>query len=210
MPDNWMIRGTEFVNCNCAFGCPCQVNAPTTHGTCESYSAGFVEEGYFNETRLDGFNWVNIFEWPGEIADGNGTQRAIIDVRADVDQREALRKILHGESTAPGSTHFYVFNSTMSEVLDPLYESIDLAINVDARRASLKVAGLIEGAGSPIIDPFNGEEFRAGLKNPGGFEFKFAEYGMGSGKVTAGVEVDLSESHAHFCKLHMNQDGVIA
>ena len=83
-------------------------------------------------------------------------------------------------------------------------------IDVDARRASLKVAGLIEGAGSPIIDPFNGEEFRAGLKNPGGFEFKFAEYGMGSGKVTAGVEVDLSESHAHFCKLHMNQDGVIA
>ncbi len=210
MPDRWMILGTEFVNCNCAFGCPCQVNAPTTHGTCESYCAGYVEEGYFNETRLDGLNWVDIFKWPGEIADGNGTQRAIIDVRADANQREALRKILHGESTAPGSTHFYVFNSTMSEVLDPLYEPIELAIDVEARRASLKIPGLIEGEGSPIVDPFSGDEFRAGLKNPGGFEFKFAEYGKGSGDVTAGVEVHLSESHAHFCKLHMNQDGVIS
>jgi hypothetical protein len=44
----------------------------------------------------------------------------------------------------------------------------------------------------------------------GGFEFKFAEYAKGSGDVTAGVEVHLSESHAHFCKLHMNQDGVIS
>ncbi len=127
MPDRWMILGTEFVNCNCAFGCPCQVNAPSTYGCCESYSAGYVEEGYFNETKLDGFNWAVIFKWPGEIADGNGTQRAIIDVRADANQREALRKILHGESTAPGSTHFYVFNSTMSEVLEPLYEPIELA-----------------------------------------------------------------------------------
>ncbi len=208
MSDRWMIRGTEFVNCNCAFGCPCQVNAPTTHGTCESYSAGHVEEGYFNQTRLDGLNWVNILKWPGEIADGNGTQRAIIDVRADAEQRESLRKILHGESTVPGSTHFNVFNSLMSEVLEPLYEPIELAIDVGARRASLTVAGLIKAEGSPIIDPFSGEEFHAAMRLPGGFEFTLAEYGKGTAAVTAGVEVHLSESHAHFCELHMNQDGV--
>ena len=27
-------------------------------------------------------------------------------------QREGLRRILHGEATTPGATHFYVYNST--------------------------------------------------------------------------------------------------
>jgi hypothetical protein len=60
-----------------------------------------------------------LVQWPpGEIADGNGREQ-FIDERADAAQRAALAKIMRGESTAPGATHFYVFNSTMSEVLDP-------------------------------------------------------------------------------------------
>jgi hypothetical protein len=39
--------------------------------------------------------------WPGEVAEGNGTEQAIVDERADPPQRERLRKILHGEATAP-------------------------------------------------------------------------------------------------------------
>ncbi len=31
MSDKWMINGMEFGNCNCAWGCPCQFSAPTTH-----------------------------------------------------------------------------------------------------------------------------------------------------------------------------------
>jgi len=38
-------------------------------------------------------------KWPGEIAEGNGRMQAIIDEGANAAQREALRKILHGEST---------------------------------------------------------------------------------------------------------------
>ncbi len=120
MSDQWMIRGQQFANCNCAWGCPCQFNSPTTQGHCEAIEAGHIEEGAFNGTRLDGFNYVMLVQWPGEIADGNGREQIIIDERADSEQRDALRKILHGESTAPGATHFYVFNSTMTEVLDPL------------------------------------------------------------------------------------------
>jgi len=29
MADRWMIRGFEYRNCNCAWGCPCQFHAPT-------------------------------------------------------------------------------------------------------------------------------------------------------------------------------------
>ena len=111
----------EFGNCNCSWGCPCQFGAPTTHGHCEALVAGHIEEGTFNETKLDGLDWALLVQWPGEIAQGNGTEQVIIDERGDPEQRESLRKILHGESTTPGATHFFIYNSTMSTVLDTLY-----------------------------------------------------------------------------------------
>lgn len=209
MADRWMIRGMEYGNCNCAWGCPCQFNAPSTYGSCVAVSGGLVQEGHFNDTRLDGLSWALLLQWPGEIADGNGRQQAIIDERADDAQREALRKILHGESTAPGATHFYVYNSTMSEVIDPLYAPVDVEIDVDARRARVVVPGLVESTGSPIVDPHSGEEHRAQIHLPNGFEFTVAEMGTGSSRVRAGIELDLSDSYGQFNVVHMNQDGVI-
>ena len=32
----WEIKGTEFVNCNCAYGCGCQFNALPDKGFCEA------------------------------------------------------------------------------------------------------------------------------------------------------------------------------
>ena len=209
MADRWMIRGTQFGNCNCAWGCPCQFNAPTTHGYCEAVEAGHIEEGYFNETRLDGLNFVLLVQWPGEIADGDGTEQAIIDDRADEAQRETLRKILHGESTAPGATHFFVFNSTMSKVLETLHAPISLEIDVEARRASLSVPRLIELQVTPIVDPKSGEEFRVGIQLPRGFQWTSAEVGTGTAKVEAGIQLNLQNGHTHLAALHMNQDGVI-
>jgi hypothetical protein len=207
--DHWMIRGMEYTNCNCAWGCPCQFNAPSTHGFCEALSAGCIEEGHFNETRLDGLNWILLLRWPGEVAEGNGTQQAIIDERADAEQREAIRKILHGESTAPGATGFYVYNSTMSKVLDPLYAPIEISIDVEKRRARVYVPDLVESEGAPIADPISGEEFRAQIHLPDGFEFTFAEMGTGSSTVQAGIELELSDSYGQFNVTHLNQDGVI-
>lgn len=209
MQDRWMLRGTNFVNCNCAYGCPCQFGSPSTHGFCEAIEANEIEQGYFNDTRLDGLRFVMLVHWPGEIADGNGRSQFIIDERADVAQREALGKILRGESTAPGATHFYVFNSTMSEVLDPIYAPIDLTIDVERRSARLRVGDLVESEGKPIVDPFGGGEFRAGIGLPKGFEYSYAEVASGTSRVRAGIELDLSRTHAHFSPLHMNQDGVI-
>ncbi len=137
MADRWMIRGAEYGNCNCDYGCPCQFNAPSIHGKCEALVGGQITEGYFNDTRLDGLNWLLMLQWPGEIAEGNGKQQAIIDERANDEQREALRKIIHGESTAPGGTHFFVYNSTVSEVLETLCAPIEIEINIAARKARL-------------------------------------------------------------------------
>ena len=209
MSDRWMIRGVEYGNCNCDFGCPCQFNASSTYGCCEAFVSGHIEEGYFNDTRLDGLNWILLVQWPGEIADGNGRQQAIIDERADEAQREAIRKILHGESTAPGSTHFFVYNSTMSEVLDPIVAAIELEIDVDARRAKAHVEGIAESVGAPIVNPHSGAESRARINLPDGFEYTVAEVGSGTTTVNAGIKLQLKDSYGQFNVLHMNQDGVI-
>ena len=209
MADRWMIRGVEYGNCNCAWGCPCQFDAPSTHGHCEAFVSGHIEEGYFNDTPLNGLNWVLMVQWPGEIAQGNGKQQAILDERGDAAQREALRKILHGEATTPGATHFFVYNSTMSQVLDPLYAPITLQIDVEARVATVKIPGLVESQGSPIISAHSGEPHRARINLPNGFEYTVAEMGSGTTTTHAGVKLQFSGSYGQFNLLHMNQDGVI-
>ena len=209
MADKWTIRGVEYGNCNCAWGCPCQFNAPTTHGHCEALVSGHIDEGHFNDVTLDGLDWAMLLYWPGEIAAGNGKQQAIIDERADATQREALGKILYGESTEPGTTHFFVYNSTMSEVMDPLYAPIELEIDLEARRAKLNIPGIVESVGSPIINPRSGEESRARINLPNGFEYTVAEMGSGTTKSTGAIKLDLTDSYGQFNLLHMNQAGVI-
>ncbi len=210
MADTWMLRGVEYANCNCAYGCPCQFTSPTTNGSCEAVVSGLIEEGHFNDTSLDGLKWAMLVKWPGEIADGNGTQMAIIDESAEEDQRAALGTILYGGSTAPGATHFFVYNSTMSETRDPVYAPIELDIDVDERQATLRISGIVESVGTPIISPFTGEPAQARINLTNGFEYTFAE--MGSGKTTCevpGLELEFDGTYGQFNILHMNQDGVI-
>src|SRR5258705_13083201 len=114
---------------------------------------GHIAAANFNDANLDGLNWAVLMYWPGEVAEGNGTQQVIIGERADPAQREGLRRILHGESTAPGATHFFVYNSTMSTVLDTLYAPIEVSIDVDQRMTSLKIAELAQSPGTRIISP---------------------------------------------------------
>jgi hypothetical protein len=209
MKDHWMILGKEFSNCNCAYGCPCQFNSPSTHGFCEAIAHVLIEKGHFNDIKLDGLKFTGIFKWPGEIASGNGQSQLIIDERADKRQREAIEKIATGQSTAPGATHFYVFNSVVSKRLDTIYAPIEMKIDINARRAHITINGLVESEGSPLISPFSGQEDRKGIYLAGGFEYTFAEIGSGKSRANAGLKLDLSDTYGQFCVLHMNQDGVI-
>ena len=209
MQDKWMIRAKEFSNCNCAYGCPCQFNSPATHGFCEAIGCILIEEGHFNDIKLDGLNFVGVFKWPGQIAEGNGQSQFIIDERANPKQREAIGKIARGESTAPGTTHFYVFNSVVSKCLETIYAPIKMEIDIEARRAQTHIAKLVESRGEPLINPFSGLEDRKGIYLPDGFEYTFAEIGSGTTKVTAGLKLDFTNTYGQFCYLHMNQDGVI-
>lgn len=171
---------------------------------------GHIDEGNFNDTSLDGLDWASLMSWPGEVHEGGGTQQVIIDERADPTQREALRKILHGESTTPGATHFFVYNSMMSAVLDTLYAPIELSIDVDHRLASVTIAGLVESHGAPLGRPGSpGLPSNIRISTPDGPRYIYAEMGNGSTTARAGVELDFTDSYCQFNVLHMNQNGLI-
>ena len=208
--DQWVLHGTELENCICAWGCPCQFGAKSTYGRCEAFMAGHIDQGYFNDTNLDGLEWAMLMSWPGEVAEGGGTQQVIIDERADPAQRDALRKILHGESTTPGATHFFVYNSTMSTVLDTLYAPVELSIDVDQRIASLKIDQLVESRGTPLPKPLSAAlPPRIRLSTPEGPRYLYAEMGTGYTTARVGIELDFKDSYYQFNELHMNQSGLI-
>ena len=209
MTDQWMLRGSEFANCNCDYGCPCQFGSPSTYGTCEAISSIQVDEGYFNDTKLDGLSFVILMKWPGEIAEGNGQTQLIINANADEGQRAGLQKIALGESTAPGATHFNVFAGTMKETFDTLYLPIEMSIDVDGRKGSARIEGMVESEGVPIKNSFDGSDVHARIHLPDGFEYTYAEMGSGTSKCSGNIDLDLNDSYGQFCVLQMNQDGVI-
>jgi hypothetical protein len=130
----WSVKGREFANCNCSYGCPCQFNALPTHGFCEAAVGFQFDEGHFGDVRLDGLRAGAIYQWPGPVHLGNGAMQLIIDERADARQRDALTKIMSGKETNDGATMWWVFAAMCSTQHPPLFLPIKLEIDVDGRR----------------------------------------------------------------------------
>ena len=210
MPDQWMMQATTFANCNCLINCGCQFNLPTSHGFCNFVMAGHIDQGKFNDTSLNGLNYACIFAFPGEIAEGNGRHLIVVDESADNDQRTALQKILSGQAGEAGSNHFSVFTSMCSELLETEYLPIEFKVDIAARTALLKVPGLIESAGEPAINAFNGDPFHIAIaRTAGSFEYTYAELGLGTTTVTGAMEMQLDASYGQFCTIHYNQEGMV-
>ena len=210
MTVEWRIRGREFANCNCSYGCPCQFNARPTHGDCRAAVGYQIDEGHFGDVRLDGLRAAGIYSWPGAVHEGNGTMQLIIDERADDRQRDALLKIMTGQETAEMATMWWVFAAMCPTKLEPLFKPIDFEVDVDARRARLSSPGAIEARGEPIRNPVTGAEHRARIDLPHGFEYRLAEIGSGTTKTTGAIELDLANSYGQFANIHLSHAGVVA
>ena len=208
-PTNWTIHGREFANCNCSYGCPCQFNALPTYGDCSAVVGVEIEKGFHGDTNLDGLRLAGIFRYPGAIHEGNGEAVPIVDRRANDAQRNALLRIMSGQDTRPGATMFQVFASMLSKVHDPVFSDIDFAVDIDKRRAHLRVPGYIEQRGEPILNPITGGEHRIKIVPEGGFEFAWAEIGRGWTKATGPINYELTDSYGQFAELHLCQDGLI-
>jgi hypothetical protein len=205
----WTIKAREFVNCNCAYGCPCQFNALPTHGNCEAVAGMEIDTGHHGDTKLEGLKFVGIFRWPGAIHEGKGEAAVIIDERATPAQREALLRILTGQDTEPGATIFQVFSTTFEKLHEPIFAPIDFKVDVDRRTGRLIVPGVTEGRGEPIKNPISGAEYRVRIDIPDGFEYSLAEIGRGWTKVARPIPFTLADSYAQFANIHLCQSGIV-
>jgi len=206
---DWRIKGPEFGSCNCAWGCPCQFNSLPTYGDCRGMAVMHIDEGYFGDVRLDGLNWITLYAWPGAVHEGGGEKQNIIDVRADAAQRKAIVALQTGDHSEPGATVFNVFASVIDTTHEPLFEVIDFEIDVAARTARVDVPGLVQSNGTPIRNPVTGDEHRAQIVMPGGFEFTEAEMGSGTTQANTAITLDFADSYGQFAMIHMTPEGPV-
>jgi hypothetical protein len=99
----WYLKGDYFESCNCTILCPCihnPRNAPT-EGHCDVALAFHIQDGRFNDTRLDGLNFMTAVWTPTVMAEGNWKTAMYIDERANAAQRDALGQILAGTMGGP-------------------------------------------------------------------------------------------------------------
>jgi hypothetical protein len=169
---DWRIAGQELGNCNCAWGCPCQFNALPTYGRCYGFTCVEIHEGHLDRTRLEGVRFAGLYGWPGAIHEGNGSRWLIIDERATPEQRNALETIESGEV---GGIFFEVFSSMCPNRAETAFAPIELEIDREAGVASARIPGIVDARTEPIRNPVTGEEHRARIVIPRGFEFTEAD-----------------------------------
>jgi hypothetical protein len=206
----WEFKGRELVNCNCEYGCNCQFNALPDKGHCHAVAGIQIDEGHHGDTRLDGLKIGAVFKWPGPIHEGNGEALAFVDENASDGQRDALLKIMTGQDTDPFATMFAVYASTVTKMHEPVFADIKFDIDVEGRRARFSVPGYVEMTGEPIRNKVTGEESRAQIVLPAGFEYAVADIGSASSRTTGGpMQVEFSDSYGQFANLHLSTHGVV-
>jgi hypothetical protein len=206
----WSVEGQGYANCNCAYGCPCQFNALPTHGDCRAVLGFRIDKGHFGAIGLDGLRVASLYSWPGAVHQGNGTMQLIVEARADANQRDALLRIMSGQDTAERATMWWIYNAMCLHKLPPLFEPIELELDLEARRGRMLIPGVIESHLEPIRNPVTGAEHRARINLPHGFEYRIAEVASGRSTSRGAIALDLDGTHAHFCNIHLTHEGMPA
>jgi len=206
----WEFKGRELVNCSCDYGCNCQFNGLPDKGHCHAVAGIQIDEGHHGDTRLDGLRVAAIFKWPGPIHEGHGEALAFVDKRADIAQTEALLRIMTGQDTDPFATMFAVYASTVTKMHEPVFTDIELELDVDGRRGRMVIAGYVEMAGEPLRNKVTGEESRAQIVLPAGFEYEVADIGSASSRTLGGpMNVELQDGYGQFAHIHLGTHGVV-
>jgi hypothetical protein len=205
----WTMQGSEIVNCNCDCGCPCQFSRLPTHGHCQASIFVQIDKGHYGDVPLDGLRWGVLAAWPGPIHKGNGTLQAVVDERADAKQRAAIEAVAHGKDTEPGKLVWAVYASMVTRFLPTVAAPIEMSIDIENRRGSVRVPGVVDGAVGPILNPVTGAASRARITLPAGFEFTDAEVASGTSKSHGEIPLDLKDTHAHFANVHWSTHGVV-
>ena len=206
---DWEIEAQEVTACNCDFGCPCQFNAPPSHGDCRAAVAFRIDKGHFGAVPLDGLCAGGMFAWPQAIHLGNGECLPLVDERATPEQRAALLSILSGAETEPGATIFNVFATTYTKVHEPQFVPFEFEFDLAAGTGRFRVPGRVEADNTPIRNPVTGAPHRATVRLASSFEYVEAEYVASRVRGAAPIALEWDSGHGHLTRLHMTPNGVV-
>ncbi len=193
MGEQWSVRGTLMIACNCDYGCPCNVNGRPTTGKCEGGWTWHVDEGRFGDTSLDRLNFSVYADWPGAIHEGGGRATAFVDEQADDEQRRALTTLIRGEAGGPWG----IFINTY-ELEGPT--PVPYEVEVAGERSSFRIGSVAELQVEPITNPVTGAEVHPRLILPEGLVTNEANlFRSKRFRVEDGVRYDHSGRYAAVC-----------
>lgn len=189
---SWNLRGNVLIACNCDWGCPCNFNAPPTHGDCEGGWIWSIDEGGVDGVDLNGRAVAVFADWPGAIHHGGGRASLFIDDGADESQAAVLSRLLRGEVGGPWA----IFIDTY-EADGP--HRARFVLDVADHASTATVEGVAELELQPIRNPVSGAEVHPEMVLPEGLIVKSG--GLAASKVfrvNAGVSYDHSGKYAAF------------
>ena len=206
---DWRLEGEWIKNCNCAFGCPCDFNAPPTHGSCKGMVAMRINKGHFEGTKLDGLVFAATVDFPGALHEGNGQLQPIIDERAMPEQRQALFNIMSGKYAAEG-TLFQILSLIVTKIHDPVFAPFEFSFDKSGRVARVVAKGVLETEVEPIKNPVTGAPHRIQVMMPEGFEHRGAEVASANIRSTAAIKFETKGTHSSLAHVVQTPDGVAA
>ncbi len=198
----WWWKADYFETCNCAHGCPCNLNSVPTDGTCRAIDTWQIREGAYGDTGLNGLTLALIVAWPNPIHIGNGKAVLFIDERADPAQREALTRIGRGEA-GPGGP-FEVFASTFLEPAQVMIGHVQ--VKREGKRVSLRFGDVAHAELAPIRSAMDGAEANARMILPDGFIWRDSQLvNTNQCEVhAAGLEFQHNDSSAFLSQVEYN------
>jgi hypothetical protein len=165
-----------------------------------------VETGYFGATRLDGATFAGIVSFPGAVHEGNGTMQPVFDEKTTPEQREALAMLM----SAPGATFLEIIAIMCPDQRKPIVAPIEFEADSERRVARIRIPGILDVDIQPIKNPITGEEHRARIDLPNGFEYKQAEV-ANAGRLSATCEAPLAfslrDTHSHLNRIDWSNAG---
>ncbi|RTE89984.1 MULTISPECIES: DUF1326 domain-containing protein [Bradyrhizobium] len=206
---DWRLEGEWMKNCTCAFGCPCDFNAPPTKGYCKGMVGMRIAKGHFGATRLDGLCFAITVDFPGALHEGNGTIQPIIDERATAEQRQALFEVFSGKHSAEG-TLFQIVSMIVTKIHDPVFAPFEFSFDKDGRVAKLVAKGVLETDVEPIKNPVTGQSHRIQVVMPEGFEHRAAEVASANIRSTGAIPFETKGTHSSLANVVQTPEGVAA
>lgn len=149
----WNISGQYMESCSCDYLCPCiytNPQGPATGDQCTALMAYRIDEGRYEDVRLDGLSFAFVIRSGRVMADGNWIFAGVVEARADARQRAALSDVIGGKAGGPpGFLHENLVGDFRGIEFRPI------AFTVDGMKRSVAIPDVlsfaIEGVASPRV-----------------------------------------------------------